>query len=154
MNPQDLIEIAEYLVSSRRGKPKQAFLRRSISALYYAVFHSLAQNCADSLIGGKSADRSDPAWQQVYRSLEHGFVKNQCKDGRIARFPKQIQDFANFFSGLQVKRHQADYDPFERFAKSAVLLDIEQAKAVINEFRSAPLKDKRAFAAFVLFKTR
>lgn len=154
MRAQDLIDAAQLLATAQRGRPRQAFLRRAVSSAYYALFHTLARCCADCLIGGSNAERSDPAWRQVYRSLDHGFARNQCRDPRIARFPQSIQDFANVFATLQIKRHQADYDPSEVFERSAVALDIEQIRSAIASFQSTPLKDRRAFAAFVLLKSR
>jgi hypothetical protein len=55
---------------------------------------------------------------------------------------------------MQEKRHSADYDPNERVYKSAVLLDIATVKTAIEDFERTPIKDKRAFAAWVLLKKR
>jgi hypothetical protein len=107
------------------------------------------------MIGGGGAARSDEAWKQVYRALEHGNAKNACKNQAVMkRFPKAIEDFGNKFLEMQLKRHVADYDPDGKFYKSAVLQDILDAETVIRAFRAAPTKDRRAFAAFVLFKLR
>ena len=55
MNPDDLIRIARYLASTgtgiNAGRPSQADLRRAVSTTYYALFHALAQCCANTLIG-------------------------------------------------------------------------------------------------------
>ena len=55
MNPQDLLRIAEGLargaLSSGRGRPRQAELRRAVSAAYYALFHTLALCGASTLVG-------------------------------------------------------------------------------------------------------
>lgn len=72
----------------------------------------------------------------------------------IKKFPKDVEDFANAFVTQQSKRHSADYDPFPQFYKSAVQQDIADASDVMTRFRSAPLKDRRAFATYVLFKRR
>lgn len=154
MKPLDLIESANILVKSCRGKPSQISLRRATSSAYYAVFHCLARNCADLLVGGTNAVRSKHAWRQTYRALEHGFAKSACKDGLISKFPKAIEDFANSFVMLQEKRHLADYDPTIRLAKSEVMADIATAKEAIIAFQNEPAKDRRAFAAHVLFKKR
>lgn len=98
--------------------------------------------------------RSAPGWRQVYRALEHGPAKNACKSSKIAAFPASIQEFANAFVTMQEKRHNADYDPQSKFLKSEVLVDIELAERAIEGFDMAPLRDRRAFAAFVLFKDR
>lgn len=130
-------------------------LRRATSSAYYALFHTLAKSCADLLVGGAGAKKSKPAWKQVYRAVEHGFAKNACADGPvIAKFPKAIEDFANTFVAMQTKRHAADYDPFSKFTKSEVHQDIATVVAAIAGFDGVPVKDRRAFCAFVLFKKR
>lgn len=126
-----------------------------MSTAYYALFHCLAGCCADTLIGGATADRSKPAWRQVYRALDHGLVKHNCRANEALKdFPKDIEDFANAFVTLQSRRHGADYDPQQVFTKSEVRQDIADAADVIERFYAAPIKDRRAFAAFVLFKRR
>lgn len=152
LSPHDLIQAALDLSQSNGKRPRQAHLLRAISTAYYALFHALARCCANTLIGGPSAGRSKPAWRQVYRSLEHGHAKSACMHDKMGGFPPEIQDFANMFRSMQEKRHKADYDPQEKVYKSAVLLDIEQVKLAIQRFELSPLKDRRAFAAFVLFK--
>lgn len=155
MQPLDLIESANILVKSCRGKPSQVSLRRATSSAYYAMFHCLARNCADLLVGGTNAIRSKHAWRQTYRALEHAFAKNACKDGSIVtKFPKAIEDFANNFVAMQEKRHAADYDPSVKLTKSEVVTDIKTAREAIVEFQKVPIKDRRAFAAHVLFKKR
>ena len=82
MNPEDLIRIARGLaggaIGGNIGRPRQAELRRAVSAAYYALFHALARCCADTLVGATPASRSQTAWTQTYRALEHGYAKNQC----------------------------------------------------------------------------
>jgi hypothetical protein len=153
--PLDLIKTARILLASSKGKPSVVNLRRAISTAYYAVFHCLARSCADLLIGSPGAKRSIEAWQQVYRALDHGYAKGQCSNLKImARFPADIQDFANCLISLQKKRHSADYDPIAKFVKSTVEADIDQAEQAIKSFRGAPLSDRRAFCAYVLLKER
>lgn len=155
MRPDDLLSVADDLISTRSRKPRQSNLRRAVSTAYYAMFHCLARCCADTLVGSRSADRSRPAWRQVYRALEHGFAKNSCRNQTIIkRFPKDIEDFANTFVSLQEKRHLADYDPFSQFTKLEVNSDVAATRDAIQRFQSVPIKDRRAFAVFVLFKTR
>ena len=152
---RDLLNVAEDLASTRGRKPRQSNLRRAVSTAYYAMFHCLAKCCADTLVGGRSADRSNAAWRQTYRALEHGHAKNSCKNRSIIeKFPQEIEDFANTFVSLQEKRHSADYDPLAQFTKLEVKSDISSARKAIERFQSASLKDRRAFSAFVLLKTR
>lgn len=115
----------------------------------------MCANCADCLIGTKSANRSGRAWKQVYRAISHGPAKNACKNNaKMKEFPKEIEDFANAFVTMQVKRHSADYDPDYRVARSEVQVDVDAAKVAIKQFKKAPIKDRRAFAAWVVLITR
>jgi len=154
--PHDLLVTARDLANSSPGKPRQAHLRRAVSTTYYAMFHALARCCADLLIGGPGSRRSEEAWIQVYRALDHSSVKDTCtkKKSVLSKFPKEIQDFANIFLQMQIKRHDADYNPDGTVFKSAVLTDIAIVEAAIEGFNKAPLKDRRAFAAFVMLKQR
>ena len=72
----------------------------------------------------------------------------------MKEFPRDVEDLANTFVTMQMKRHQADYDPSERFYKSSVQQDIAQVEDVIQRFSSVSIKNRRAFAAFVLFRKR
>ena len=72
----------------------------------------------------------------------------------MCRFPKAIEDFGNEFVQMQVKRHAADYDPSGTYYKSAVMQDIVNAESVMARFVGESSKDRRAFAAWVLLKTR
>lgn len=152
MQPLDLIASANSLVATNKGKPSQVSLRRATSSAYYAMFHCLARNCADTLIGGAGSVRSKPAWRQIYRALEHGPVKTRCKEKLVSKFPQAIEDFANLFVAMQEKRHNADYDPYIKLTKSEVKLDISTAELAISDFGLVPIKDRRAFSAYVLFK--
>lgn len=156
MNPFDFLKAAEVLLSSAKdGRPTRVSLRRAISSAYYALFHCLARECADLLIGGSGLDRSDAAWRQVYRALEHGPAKTKCRKRETMRkFPKEVQGFVSMFAELQEKRHNADYDPFAQFSKSDVSTDIAAVENAITDFKSAPAKHRRAFCAYILFKDR
>lgn len=154
MRGPELLDTATALARRSNKRPKQADLRRAQSTAYYAMFHCLARQCADNLIGGANAARSNPAWCQVYRALEHGAAKNACTDGAIAKFPAEVQDFASLFKEMQEKRHAADYDPDYRLRRSEVLSDIETVSAAIERLEACGSSDRAAFCAFVLFKKR
>lgn len=151
LNPRDLIRTARDLLESTDGKPRQSNLHRATSTAYYALFHTLARCAADLFIGGSK--RRSGAWLQVYRALDHGTVKNACLNSAgIPLFPKKIQDFASMFVTMQEKRHKADYDSSARVKKSQVSTDIDLAEAAIDDFVSVSTTERRAFAAFVIFK--
>jgi hypothetical protein len=107
------------------------------------------------LVGENPTKRSQEAWSQVYRAPDHKPTKAAClKQEVISRFPQAIQDFANLFAQTQTKRHEADYDPTSTFARSDIPVTIASVEAAIKDFKNAPKKDKRAFAVWILIKSR
>jgi len=153
----DLLATADDLIAGPGGsrRPRQSNLRRAVSTAYYAMFHCLAHCCATTLVGGPNADRSEPAWRQAYRALEHGRARSSCSNkDLLSRFPREVQDFANNFVSLQEKRQLADYDPFARFTKLDVQEEIAATRIMIEGFQSVPVKHRRAFAVYVLLRTR
>ena len=82
-------------------------------------------------------------------------AKNACKNANvIAKFPEGVKRFADTFVIMQEKRHLADYAPNSGLCKSEVVQDILDAEVAIRRLSNAPALDRRAFAAFVLFKNR
>ena len=155
MNPFDFIATARAMAAmSARGRPRQSDLRRIVSTAYYALFHCLALCCADMLVGGPSADRSRPAWNQAYRALQHGFARQRCEHRNVSVFPGEIQYFARVFVEMQQDRHCADYDPDVSFIKADVMQLIDLAEDAIHRFQRASARDRRAFAVYVLLPAR
>ena len=159
MNPRDLIKIAHFLatvgVVSSLGRPRQADLRRAVSAAYYALFHSLARCGADTLAGSSSVRRNQASWQRIYRSLEHGLTVRRLNNRSGMRgFPREIQDFGRLFGNLQVQRHRADYDPAASFDRATVLQVVAEAEQHIIGLENAAPADRRDFAIYVLFRDR
>ena len=156
MLADDFIAIARDLAArSGNDRPGQAALRRAVSAAYYALFHCLANCCADLLVGSSGSDRSEPAWIQTYRALQHGTARSRCNNQVIIRrFPVEIQEFAHQFTRMQRKREDADYDPSLILAYTDVIGDIELTEQRIARFNSVPDKDRRAFAVYILLNLR
>ena len=70
------------------------------------------------------------------------------------RFPADIQAFGEQFVAMQVRRHEADYDPLATFSRSTVQQWIDETERVIDLFQQTQRLDRCAFAVFVLFKFR
>ena len=160
MSPDELLKVAETLAEDAEpGRPNQEELRRAVSTAYYALFHTLANNCADLIIGQRSAAQTNRAWSQTYRALEHGEVRRKYSNnpGRNilkTEFPEEIRKFTEHFVAMQVERHKADYDPLEAFTRSGVQQQILESRTAISGFEQADERDRRAFAAFILFPLR
>lgn len=137
------------------GDPHHTHLRRATSAAYYAMFHCLAESCANLIAGEYPRDVSRRAWVQVYRALEHGVVKNRAGNQRIfSRFSSDIKDFAATFVELQDKRNDADYNPFATFSGADVEVDIDGAETAINRFERISDRERRNFAIYILISIR
>ena len=161
MNPRDIIGIARHLalggVGGRLGRPRQEELRRAVSAAYYALFHLLAGNAADTLAGARPSFRSPRRrfWSQTYRALDHGYAKNQCLNQAVMRgFPQEIQDLGVLFAYLQLQRQNADYNPDVTFSRTEIVRLIDEAERVIDGFADVRRRDRRAFALHTLLRGR
>lgn len=151
---KDLLCVAEGLINTNGGEPQQVHLRRAVSSVYYALFHYLAEICADSFIGASDVERKSEAWRQVYRSLEHGLAKKACGAASGINFPTAIKNYAALFGTYQDKRHKADYDPFISFSKKDVADMIGEVQQTLEDFERVDIKHRKTFSAFVLLKKR
>ena len=66
----------------------------------------------------------------------------------------EIQEFGEMFVEMQQQRHEADYDPGAAFCRDEVLQLIDGVENAITQFDGVPSIDRRAFAVFVLFRSR
>ena len=157
MNPEHLLDIADDLAqgSGRLGRPRQAQLARAVSTAYYALFHALANCCADSLAGASPSSGSRRAWRQTYTSLEHRLTRNRCENRDvIRRFPEDIRVFAMSFATLQRRREVADYEPNAVHSRYHVASLVDEARQAVLHLENADARDRRAFALYVLLRLR
>jgi hypothetical protein len=117
------------------------------------LFHAIAKNNADLLVGIGPA-RPDKAWRRLYRAIEHGGAKRRCAEVVALKFPPEIVRCANAFVALQEVRHSADYDPGYSISQREAKDIVGQAERAIKDLKSAPRKDRRAFAVLILFNER
>ena len=135
------------------GRPRQAYLRRSLSTTYYALFHALAKLCADELIGVTQAN-TEP-WVRVYRALNHGSAKDALNQSVIQTLGPAAKTFAIAFTELQEKRHTADYDPRPfPFGRKVTRGYVQQARTTVAALARLNLEHRRIMATAVLFKSR
>ena len=106
-----------------------------MSTAYYALFHGLAECCADELFNRNM--RGQPGWVRIYRAVNHRLAQETCRSQETRSLPIEIRDFASLFVDLQDKRHRADYDPLAVFYKSEVERLILDSRAVLREFEQA-----------------
>ena len=125
--PRDLLAQARLLATKEKSRPRQASLRRSVSASYYAVFHLLVDAAARRLVVGNGREALRNC---LVRAFDHGVMKRVAR--RFAErglSPKlspglnglplqdEIVRVAAAFVDLQQHRHEADYDMRRRFTR-------------------------------------
>ncbi len=154
---RDLLEQARTLATLDSGKPKQANLRRAVSAAYYAIFHYLVDQSCRAIMGAHHAQRGYR--QALARGFVHSTMKAACASFAGSQLPKavakplpntfavdrEIRAIATTFSELQQKRYLADYDLSERFKRSEVLTLIEQVEDELDQFDRVSASDGRQF---------
>jgi uncharacterized protein (UPF0332 family) len=166
LNPEHLFEQAEKLIApSPAGAPRQVDLRRAISGAYYGIFHATLIAAADHFVG--MTKRSSTEYALVYRSINHGSLRNLCSQvmkpnlpanllpyGPRNAFGPDIRAFAAAVVELQEKRHSADYDPLIRVKSSDALLAVSVARSAAARFKRASARRRNAFLTFLLFPRR
>jgi len=159
---QDLLEQAKSLAElDGRGAPRQANLRRAVSAAYYALFHFLVDQACRAIVGTQHNQQGFR--HTLARAFVHTTMKSACGsfsgtqlpdtvvkslpknlDGKYL-IPEPIKQISTLFKELQQKRHLADYDLSERFRRSEVLSLVQQVGQHIQAFTALPLTDDRQF---------
>ncbi len=133
----DLLDLAEHTFSlaSGPGRPRQVYLRRSVSAAYYAVFHLLMHEATQVLQLPNVPERR--RWRRVLgRRLDHAEMRKAASGiaasnvrgiGPVAS-PPDLQLVAEAFVDLQGARHRADYDLNDPLTKEEAEGYIDVAK--------------------------
>ena len=153
----DLLEQARHLATRDVGRPRQASLRRAVSAAYYALFHFLVRE-ATGLTGGGDGLRS-----VIGRAYSHAEMKKACQQfvrpaglesplrEAVGAVPADLVLVTRTFIDLQEARHDADYNLTERFNRPDTLVRINQVEAAMEAWgriRATPAA--RAFLALLL----
>ncbi|MBI2303090.1 MAG: hypothetical protein HYU66_29635 [Armatimonadetes bacterium] len=148
----DLRLQAQQLAQHEPKRPRQASLRRAVSALYYAQFHLLIDEAAKQMLGAAPRDRR--LRQCMARAFDHTAMAKACRSfaggnlpATIAQttsplpLPADLQLVANTFVRLQEKRHRADYDlrpTFTRADVAVLLRSYDDALAAWRRVRGDP----------------
>jgi hypothetical protein len=140
----DLLEQAGHLARREPNRPRQASLRRAVSAAYYAVFHLLASEGA-KLLG---STRPIGLRAQVQRGFAHRDMREVCRQF-VAGSPaaptralitipieSQLRSVCEVFLMLQDARHKADYDVIQAFDRLDALSLIEAAQTAFANWRA------------------
>lgn len=125
---EDLLEQARFLADREPRRPRQASLRRSVSAAYYALFHLLV----DEAVARLSPREPVALKYLVHRAFAHAEMKAACKLFLRRDMPAYLAAMvvppvsadlivvAQAFIALQEARHIADYDVSATFTRVEV----------------------------------
>lgn len=141
----DLLEQALHLATREPKRPKQASLRRSVSASYYALFHLLVDAGVRRFVSGDSG--REPLRHVLRRTVIHSHMKEvavQFAGGTLKDRLKaaigplaiqtELRDVARTFADLQDHRHAADYDLARTFTRFEVLGYQADAQEAFNDW--------------------
>jgi len=161
--PNDLLEQARHLTNREPKRPKQASLRRAVSAAYYALFHLLAMETAKNW--KRVAERPTLA-----RMLDHGQMGKVCASkrdelneyfkghpsaGRQREIAEHLHTITSTFVLMLQHRHTADYDGATKWSRTDTLEKIQLVEAAFKswrEIRSEPVAQK--FLVSLLLRER
>jgi len=130
----DLLDQADHLAKREPTRPKQASLRRSISAAYYALFHLLVFEASRLFVKDERLANS------INRTYGHGDMNEISKAFASGEWPKafdpvkpifsvsqELKAVAQAFVDLQQARHDADYNLAKKFTRSETLTRLDQS---------------------------
>jgi hypothetical protein len=146
-----LLSLAEELADASDGS--LTVKRRAVSTAYYAVFHALAELCADQVIGNRT-DAPEKEYVRVYRSLEHGALKTAFKAAPLNGVA-ELQRIGNRVAVLQSERIRSDYLPSRAlYTRDHCRSLVEAAKSAVRSISALSERDRKSLAVHLLFKNR
>jgi uncharacterized protein (UPF0332 family) len=138
----DLLAQADSLARLETGRPKQASLRRAISAAYYALFHLLVREAA-GLFTGDRVVRSHLSRMYTHTALRG--VAESFRDEKLPGkhqtpvkifVPPELKSVADAFVQLQKARHDADYDLAKTFTRMEALEMVDLARQAFQSWKT------------------
>ncbi len=146
-----LLALAEELAEKSTGSP--TLRRRAVSTAYYALFHALAELCAQELLGPETSRRSQE-YVRIYRSLDHGTLKKAFLAPPLNGIPA-LQKIGNRVVRLQSERIRSDYLPQQSIYTTEQSIDlVKSARATLLSVGKLSHEDRRTLAVHLLFKNR
>ena len=151
-----LLQLAkEIAAAAQDDDPDDVRLRCATCGAYYAAFHCLSQNCAETLAGAYPRDCDQTAWNRAYRSLGHSAIRGKTRRTDLMNpFAQDIKRFAIALVDLQANREDADYNPAATFSKAGVITDIRRAESAISAFNRLPANERRNFILYLFAPIR
>jgi hypothetical protein len=160
----ELLAQAGMLARREPRRPKQASLRRSISASYYALFHFLIEEATRMAVG--TAHNRSMLRQFAGRAFVHGKMKAVCdeftkatpKSDALRPFWHRLavhgnadaQTVAENFIDLQESRHDADYNLSRHFTRQDASTAADKAKDAVEAWNRLKAANEELALLFAL----
>jgi uncharacterized protein (UPF0332 family) len=164
--PSDLLAQARHLINKEPRRPKQASLRRGVSAAYYALFHKLTDASSRFLVGGAGPGRQELR-QALRRSFVHSDMKSisnsfaggtppQVWQSAAGAVSADLRRVAETFVELQEARHEADYDHTRTWTRQEARDLVQRAEHATFQAwdRAKAGRDAAAYLTALLAKSR
>ncbi|MEB3232824.1 MAG: hypothetical protein VKJ64_17570 [Leptolyngbyaceae bacterium] len=141
---KDLLTQARQLATREPKRPKQASLRRAISAAYYSLFHLLTGEAAKLLLRGNELQPfqglmrrafNHSAMKTAARAFAGGTLTPKISGAFTGSISLDLMTVASAFVDLQDARHQADYDLSHSFTRRETLDLVEMAEDAFRRWQ-------------------
>jgi uncharacterized protein (UPF0332 family) len=135
----DLLILAGHLANPSTNHPEQAWLRRSVSTSYYALFHLLVGDSAQCWNGSAAArvglERAfgHDNMKRVSQTVSQGSWRGWSDPSPTV--PAELKSVAKAFVRLQEERHQADYNNAKIWTQTEVRDQLDIAQVAFRNWR-------------------
>ncbi len=123
---------------------------RAVSTAYYAVFHALARNNADNIIGTPTNPAIALDWIGTYRRMRHSYAAGQLQRYMFT-LDRNGREFSEDFINLKAARETADYNPDTVFNLALASHWLNRAIAALHNLDAMNPTDKRTITNIVLY---
>lgn len=144
----ELLAQAKHLAAKEPRRPRDASLRRAVSAAYYALFHLLTAEASTFLVSGSGRGglrsllargfaHSEMSRASKAFSSGHGGLPGHLQAVIPDRdFPLGLSAIARTFYQVQAERHRADYDLSYRLTRKETAAIVSRVEWVFAEWRT------------------
>ena len=136
----ELLTLAGQLAAPSPTDPKQAWLRRSISTAYSALFHLLIREASlrwtgspASQLGLERTFKHD-LMKEVSRAVSRGTWRGWSTPPLTVSL--ELREVAESFAGLQDARHQADYNNEKNWSHTEAEVRFSAAQSAFQNWKS------------------
>ncbi len=143
---RDLLNQAQQLANKEPKNPRQASLRRAVSAAFYALFHLLVGDAARTMAPGPDLEGVRHLMSRAFRHVEMREASKPFAVGTLPahldsalgspQIPSDLQSVAEAFVELQQARHEADHDTSCVFTRQEAVTLVEQAENAFEAWKS------------------